>query len=218
MFGRNWRENDIKKSNKKSKSSYWCHACESSYTPHVRQHFLALVVFTEISVGYARKRFLHHISVWIRMLRRYNNVDEPLKDLHTHVQGTHRKWQNQQNDVLPVKTQISLGISNLIRVFAVRMKKPWAFSYPMSAQRRLKSDWADAQVGTSLHWAHIILLVLSGCGSNRNGLVQLLKKHTKEISRNSYTSVFSLQPQWFMAKLYVSIYRHFPSNVVTGTL
>ena len=26
---------------------------------------------------------------------------------------------------------------NLIRVFAVRMKKAWVFSYPLSAQRRL---------------------------------------------------------------------------------
>ena len=32
----------------------------------------------------------------------------------------------------------------LIRVFAVRMKKVWALSYPMSAQRRLCSDWEGA--------------------------------------------------------------------------
>ena len=39
--------------------------------------------------------------------------------------------------VRPAKTQISLGISlGMIRVFAVRMKKPWALSYPLSAQRR----------------------------------------------------------------------------------
>ena len=25
------------------------------------------------------------------------------------------------------------------------MKKPWVLSYPLSAQRRLESDWADAQ-------------------------------------------------------------------------
>ena len=30
---------------------------------------------------------------------------------------------------------------SLIRVFAVRMKQPWVLSYPMSAQRRLWSDW-----------------------------------------------------------------------------
>ena len=40
------------------------------------------------------------------------------------------------------------------RVFAVRMKKPWGFSYPLSAQRRLWSDWADAQADLSLRWVH----------------------------------------------------------------
>ena len=43
---------------------------------------------------------------------------------------------------------------SLMRVFAVRMKKARVLSYPLSAQRRLWSDWADA-----------ILLVLSRCGS-----------------------------------------------------
>ena len=33
---------------------------------------------------------------------------------------------------------------NLIRVFAVRMKKHWVPSYPLSAQRRLWSDWAES--------------------------------------------------------------------------
>ena len=49
------------------------------------------------------------------------------------------KW-----NVCPAKTQISLGIrdqprhpSSLISVFAVRMKKAWVLSYPLSIQRRL---------------------------------------------------------------------------------
>ena len=37
-------------------------------------------------------------------------------------------------------------------VFAVRMKKAWIISYPLSAQRRLWSDWADAQADLSVHW------------------------------------------------------------------
>ena len=41
-----------------------------------------------------------------------------------------------------------------IRVFAVRMKKAWVLSYPLSAQRRPWSDWADAQADLSLRWAH----------------------------------------------------------------
>ena len=29
------------------------------------------------------------------------------------------------------------------------------------------SDWADDQADLSLHWGHVILLVLSCCGSNK---------------------------------------------------
>ena len=52
--------------------------------------------------------------------------------------------------VRPAKTPTSLGIHSvcrpsLIRVFAVRMKTAWVLSYPLSAQRKLCSDWADAQ-------------------------------------------------------------------------
>ena len=43
---------------------------------------------------------------------------------------------------------------SLIRVFAVRMKKAWVLSYPLSALRRLWSDWADLQADLSLRWAH----------------------------------------------------------------
>ena len=53
-FGGNWRENDVKMSKMMTKSSYWHHAWESSYTPHVRWHFLA-------PVRYARKRYWNPI-------------------------------------------------------------------------------------------------------------------------------------------------------------
>ena len=43
---------------------------------------------------------------------------------------------------------------SLIRVFNVRMRKPWVLSYPLRAQRRLWSDWADAQADLSLRLAH----------------------------------------------------------------
>ena len=42
---------------------------------------------------------------------------------------------------------------SLIRVFAVRIKKHWVLSYPLSALQRLWSDWADAQADLSLRWA-----------------------------------------------------------------
>ena len=53
------------------------------------------------------------------------------------------------------KAQISLGIRPLTRVFAVRMKKVWVLSYSLNVQRRLWSDWADAQADLSLRWAHM---------------------------------------------------------------
>ena len=34
------------------------------------------------------------------------------------------------------------------------MKKAWVLSYPLSAQRRLWSDWANAQADLSICWAH----------------------------------------------------------------
>ena len=36
--------------------------------------------------------------------------------------------------VRPVKTQLSLGMPSLIRVFVVRMKKAWVLSYPLRPQ------------------------------------------------------------------------------------
>ena len=64
-------------------------------------------------------------------------------------------WQNQQSDCAPSEDSDQPGHPpSLIRVFAVRMKKTWVLSYPLSAQRRLWSDWADAQADLSLRWAH----------------------------------------------------------------
>ena len=46
-------------------------------------------------------------------------------------------------------------LPSLIRVFAVRLKKAWLSSYPLSAQRSRWSDWVDAQADLSLRWAHM---------------------------------------------------------------
>ena len=55
---------------------------------------------------------------------------------------------------------------SLIRVFAVRMKKTWVLSYPLSAQKRLLSDWADDQADLTLRWAHAILLFFLSCAGS----------------------------------------------------
>ena len=59
--------------------------------------------------------------------------------------------------VSPAKTQISLGIHPVWSAssFAVRLKQAWVLGYPLSAQRRVRSDWADTQADLSLRWAHM---------------------------------------------------------------
>ena len=65
--------------------------------------------------------------------------------------------------VHPATTQISQGIRPVWSVFAVRMKKAWVLSYPLSAQRRLWSDWTVRNCSLLLlvafckmHWEHDI--------------------------------------------------------------
>ena len=44
-------------------------------------------------------------------------------------------WQNQQNGIAPSEDSDQPGhLPNLIRVFAVRMKKAWVLGYPLNAQ------------------------------------------------------------------------------------
>ena len=73
-------------------------------------------------------------------------------------------WQNQQNECAPSEDSDQPGHPpSLIRVIAVRMKKPWVLSYQLSAQRRLWSDWVEAQADLSLRWAlsHFVGFVMS---------------------------------------------------------
>ena len=64
-------------------------------------------------------------------------------------------WQNQQNGYVPSEDSDQPGHPPIqIRVFAIRMKKAWILSYPLSAQRRLWSDWADDHADLSPRWAH----------------------------------------------------------------
>ena len=61
----------------------------------------------------------------------------------------------QQNGCAPSEDSDQPGHPpSLIRDLAVRMKKAWVLSYPLSAQWRPWWDWADAQADLSLRWAH----------------------------------------------------------------
>ena len=46
-------------------------------------------------------------------------------------------------------------LPSLTRVFAVRLMGSSGPKLSSSGQRRLRSDWADAQADLSLHWAHL---------------------------------------------------------------
>ena len=57
--------------------------------------------------------------------------------------------------VRPAKTDEPGHPPSLIRVFTVRLKKAMILIYPLSVQRRLWSDWVDAQADLNLRWAHM---------------------------------------------------------------
>ena len=83
------------------------------------------------------------------------------------LQNWAASWQNQQCGCAPSEDSDQFGHPpSLIRVFAVRMKKGWILSYPLNAQWRLWSYWADAQADLSLRCAHSHIVGLSWGGSN----------------------------------------------------
>ena len=68
-------------------------------------------------------------------------------------------WQNQQSCMFAQRTLITacMGIHPVWSESSLstwRKLGPLASSYPLNAQRRLWSDWADAQTDLSLGWAH----------------------------------------------------------------
>ena len=56
---------------------------------------------------------------------------------------------------------------SLIRVIAVRLKKPWILGYLLSAQQRLRSDCACAVWSESSLCAHDVRYIVSRCSSNK---------------------------------------------------
>ena len=74
---------------------------------------------------------------------------------------------NHQNDLCAQRTDQPGHPPSLIRILAVRVKKPWVLSYPMNALQRLWSDWADAQADLSLHWAHRTFWLWTDSKSNK---------------------------------------------------
>ena len=64
-------------------------------------------------------------------------------------------WQSQQSDCAPSERSRSAWASaQSDQSVCCPREKAWVLSFPLSAQRRLWSDWADAQADLSLRWAH----------------------------------------------------------------
>ena len=112
------------------------------------------------------------ICIWLRM--------DSTIDLRIEAHFWNHSWVTRYRNELPHDKTNKMACASsedsdqpgephsLIRVFAVRMKKAWVLSYPLSAQQRVWSDRADTQADLSLHWSHRgYLLVLSWGGSNR---------------------------------------------------
>ena len=65
-------------------------------------------------------------------------------------------WDSQQNDSAPSEDSDQPGHPpSLTRVFAVRSMGSYGHKLSSCGQRKLWSDWADAQADLSLRWAHM---------------------------------------------------------------
>ena len=102
----------------------------------------------------------HFRVMWLIWLKEYKcvcvSVCVCVSGMPTFPNNWAASLQNQENDCAPSEDSDQPGHPpRLIRGFAVRIKKAWVLSYPLRAQRRLWSDWADAQAELSLRWAHM---------------------------------------------------------------
>ena len=72
------------------------------------------------------------------------------------------------------------------------MKKAWVLSYPLSAERRFWSDWADAQADLNFCWAHshIARFVMSRLIYHSAVLEALLHSKTTLFQFNDNYSIF----------------------------
>ena len=111
------------------------------------KHFLK-----HINVSDTLYRGMHVLSLTLFMTNLMKRFRE-----RPHRRHLNRIWavsrQNQQNDCTPSEDSDQPGHPpSLIRVFAMGSEGPKLSS---CGQRRLWSDWADAQADLSLRWAHM---------------------------------------------------------------
>ena len=130
-------------------------------------------------------------------------------------------WQNKQNECAPSEVSDQPGHPpSLIRVFAVCSLVSWGSKVSSCGQRRLWSDWADAQADLSLRWthSHFVSFVMSRLTfSDINFHVLQVSKHnfcyTKKLLKNTYITAES-----FQSAIKHIEFSYILSNVLTGHL
>ena len=126
------------------------------YIPFVFPNHFALQVrrildlqFTDLVIEYCRIGHKIHVSFILKVKLMLHCFHFFFSLLMNH------DMTNQENGCASSEDSDQPGHPpTLIRVFAVRMKKPWILSYPFSIQRRIWSVWADAKADLSLRRAH----------------------------------------------------------------
>ena len=168
-----WSESSLSAGRKLgSLATHWAHSKNSDQTGWIPRLIWVFAGRTCHFVGFCHE--VANISVLLPKHRNWSFCSRIVRMCQTHTilrkkqygqdsygrNSCALKWFQPRHDktnkmnVRPAKTQISQGICPVWSVFAVRMKKAWVLSYPLSAQRRLWSDQADAQADLSLRWAH----------------------------------------------------------------
>ena len=97
-----------------------------------KQRLIRLSGCPSWSVFAGRSHFVGFVMRWLKCIHALSEV--------CYIRKWATTWQNQQNDVHPVKSQISLGICHLIRAFSVCFMDSLGPNISSCGQRRLWSD------------------------------------------------------------------------------
>ena len=159
-------------------------------TNWARSHFVGFVMLRILNLKIC---ITYLIKMCIIFFTRYGHINkflkrDPLEARKSAMIIEPRRDKTNKMSVRPAKTPISLGIHPVWSVFAVRMKKAWVLSYPLSAQRRLWSDWAHSDfvsfVMSRLMWLYQTRCYRVGSWAemvNNETLLTPLSSHNRQI-------------------------------------
>ena len=107
-------------------------------------------------------------------------------------------WQNQQNDWVQQRHSSAWASVQSDQSIRCPNKKAWVLSYPLSTQRRLWSDWANAQADLSLRWAHMPFCWFCHAAAHIKMKAGFLKSCVSEFAWSFCTKFVSPHDQTFM--------------------